>query len=77
MTSMLPALPKTFGRLSDVFISALGSITGRDNRLSLPKVRSAAVIMVDGLGSGNIRQAAGHAPYLNSLLAKSPSVATV
>lgn len=60
-----------------MFISALGSITGRDNRLSLPKVRSAAVIMVDGLGSGNIRQAAGHAPYLNSLLAKSPSLATV
>lgn len=60
-----------------MFISALGSITGQDNRLSLPKVRSAAVLMIDGLGSGNIRQAAGHAPFLNGLLAKSSGISSV
>lgn len=60
-----------------MFISALGSITGQDNRLRLPKVRSAAVLMIDGLGSGNIRQAAGHAPFLNGLLAKSSGISSV
>ena len=77
MKSMLPALPKSFGRLSDVFTSALGSITGTDNRLGLAKARSSAVIMVDGLGSANLREAGGHAPFLNQLLAKHGSIGAV
>ena len=47
-----------------MFISALGSITGKQNRLGLPRVKSACVILVDGLGSANLRFRAGHAPFL-------------
>ena len=64
MNTMLPSPPKSFGRLSDVFISALGSITGIDNRLGLRKVESACVVMVDGLGVENIAFAAGHMKFL-------------
>jgi predicted AlkP superfamily pyrophosphatase or phosphodiesterase len=66
---MLPSVPKSLGRLSDVFISALGSITGKENRLGLPKVKSACVVLVDGLGAANIRYRAGHANFLASQLA--------
>ena len=60
-----------------MFISALGAITGKDNRLALKKVRSACVVLVDGLGSENLRKAAGHAPFLNSMLTGTKSINTV
>jgi len=71
---MLPAVPKSLGRLSDVFISALGSITGKNNRLGLAKVNSACVIVVDGLGSANLRHRAGHAPFLAKQLSADGSI---
>jgi hypothetical protein len=74
---MLPSAPKTLGRLSDVFISALGSITGKGNRLGLTKAARVCVILVDGLGSENLRRAAGHAPFLNAALKSSKSINTV
>jgi predicted AlkP superfamily pyrophosphatase or phosphodiesterase len=74
---MLPAAPKTLGRLSDVFISALGSITGHSNRLGFSSASKAVVILVDGLGSENLRAAGGHAPYLNEALKTSKSINTV
>jgi hypothetical protein len=74
---MLPAAPKTLGRLSDVFISALGSVTGHSNRLGFNRVSRAVVILVDGLGSDNLRAAAGHAPFLNETLKSSKSINTV
>ncbi len=57
-----------------MFISALGSITGKDNRLGLPKVSSACVVVVDGLGSANLRYRAGHAPFLASQLITDGSI---
>jgi predicted AlkP superfamily pyrophosphatase or phosphodiesterase len=74
---MLPSAPKTLGRLSDVFISALGSITGKSNRLGFKKASKAIVILVDGLGSENLRAAAGHAPFLSAKLRASKSINTV
>jgi predicted AlkP superfamily pyrophosphatase or phosphodiesterase len=74
---MLPSAPKTLGRLSDVFISALGSITGKSNRLGFGKSSKVCVILVDGLGSENLRAAGGHAPFLNSALKGSKSINTV
>ena len=74
---MLPAAPKTLGRLSDVFISALGSITGKANRLGFAKSNKVCVILVDGLGSNNLRTAGGHAPFLNAALKGSKSINTV
>lgn len=57
-----------------MFISALGAITGKHNRLALPSVKSACVIMVDGLGSVNLRNRAGHAPRLFAALEKDGSI---
>lgn len=77
MPTMLPSAPKTLGRLSDVFISALGSITGKSNRLGFGKSSRVCVILVDGLGSENLRSAGGHAPFLNAALKQSKSINTV
>lgn len=77
MPTMLPAAPKTLGRLSDVFISALGAITGKANRLGFSKSEKVCVVLVDGLGSENLRSAGGHAPFLNAALKTSKSINTV
>ncbi len=71
---MLPSVPKSLGRLSDVFVSSLGSITGKDNRLALPRARRVCTVLVDGLGSENIRNAGGHARFLNETLAAQRSI---
>lgn len=73
MTTMLPALPRTFGRLSDVFASSLGAITGADNRLSFRRSKQVCAILVDGLGTQNLKSAAGHAPFLNAAFAAAGS----
>ncbi len=57
-----------------MFISALGSITGTENRLGLPRAKSACVVLVDGLGSANLRFRAGHANFLASQLTKDGSI---
>ena len=57
-----------------MFISALGSITGQENRLGLPKAKSACVVLVDGLGSANLRNRSGHANFLAGRLAKDGSI---
>ena len=74
MPTMLPSVPKSLGRLSDVFISALGAITGLDNRLKLPRVNSACVVLVDGLGSHNLKNNSGHAPFLARQLDSNGSI---
>jgi len=66
---MLPAIPSTFGRLSDVFISSLGAVTGSENRLNFRDSKRVIAILVDGLGSQNLKAAAGHAPFLNQAMA--------
>lgn len=57
-----------------MFISALGAISGKHNRLALPSVKSACVIMVDGLGSVNLRNRAGHAPKMLAALERDGSI---
>ena len=66
MSSMLPAPPKSFGMLGDVLISALGSVLGESNPLNLSKKRSVCVILIDGLGSHNLKSSGAHAGFLNS-----------
>lgn len=69
---MLPPAPKDVGMLSDVFISALGAIVGgEDNRLKLPRVSSALVVLIDGLGYLNLKENSGHARALSKLLGAS------
>lgn len=66
MSLMLPAPPKSLGKLGDVLISALASVRGEPNELSLPKRRSVLVLLVDGLGLRNLQEAGAHAGFLNS-----------
>ncbi len=63
---MLPAPPKSLGRLGDVLISALQAVRGETNALGLSSKRSLCIILVDGLGTHNLSKAAGHARFLNS-----------
>lgn len=66
MTSMLPAPPKTMGKLGDVLISALASVRGEPNDLALTSKRSVLVLLVDGLGRSNLQESGAHASFLNS-----------
>ena len=69
---MLPAAPKDVGRLSDVLTSALSSVAGGgENRLRLPRVSHAIVILVDGLGYENLLQSPAYARFLSSNLKES------
>ena len=71
---MLPAIPGTFGRLTDVFASSLGAISGTDNRLNFRTAKRVICVLVDGLGSQNLKAAAGHAPFLNAAMAKTKPI---
>ena len=63
---MLPALSDTKPSLADVFPSCLAAIRGEENRLRLPAVRAAIVLLVDGLGSAALAARAGHARTLHA-----------
>jgi hypothetical protein len=66
---MLPA-PKTDRiSLADVFPSCLSAVAGSGNRLELPRVTRAVVLLVDGLGADQLRARAGHARTLAGALA--------
>jgi len=66
MSTMLPAPPKSLGKLGEVLTSALGSVRGEINALGLPKRRSVLVALVDGLGLKNLQISGAHAGFLNS-----------
>jgi len=70
-SSKIPVAPSDVGRLSDVFISALGAIVDHAdkalNRLDFPKLKSAVVCVIDGLGTQNLESRIGHAANLGSL----------
>lgn len=52
-----------------MFVSALGAIIGgEDNRLKLPRVKSAAVVLIDGLGLENLRTNLGYAATLRKAI---------
>lgn len=57
-----------------MFASCLGSITGTDNRLGLRRCNSVIAVLVDGLGTSNLKFGAGHAPFLNRALAGSSAI---
>jgi hypothetical protein len=67
---MLPA-PKTDRiSLADVLPSSVAALTGSSNRLGLPPVTRAVVLLVDGLGAEQLRERAGHARTLTAALTK-------
>lgn len=61
---MLPALRSDRLSLADVFPSCLAALAGEGNPLDLPPVRTAIVLLVDGLGSQALAARAGHARTL-------------
>ena len=71
MPLTLPLQPKAFGTIRHVFDSSLKATLGQPNELGLRTVRSAVVVLVDGLGIGQIQQRAGHAPFISSHINKS------
>mgnify|MGYP002141965724 CR=1 FL=1 len=74
MSTMLPATPKTFGDIRHVFSSAFSALQGAKNPLALPPAKQAVVVLVDGLGSHNIRERSGHAPFLLAALKAGKSI---
>ncbi|WP_307842318.1 alkaline phosphatase family protein [Salinibacterium sp. NG253] len=50
--------------------SSFQAIAGEDNRLSLPPVRHAVVLLVDGLGAHNLKARLGHARTLAGAFSK-------
>ena len=71
---MLPSVPKSLGRLSDAYLSAYLALSASENPLKLASKKSYLVILVDGLGTANIKAAAGHAGFLNQRLKLSKSL---
>ncbi|MER6990660.1 alkaline phosphatase family protein [Saccharopolyspora hirsuta] len=63
--------------LPDVLPSLLGSmgLAGFTDTLGLPECRSAAVLLVDGLGHDLLRDHAADAPFLADLLTRAPLTA--
>jgi hypothetical protein len=66
MSTTLPAKPKAFGNLRHVFKSSLAAagLPGTDNPLDFKAAKSVTVVFIDGLGMHQIRQRAGHSPWL-------------
>ena len=73
---MLPAPSPARVSLADVARSCLESTSGAANRLDLPAVRSAIVLLVDGLGADNLRARDGHARTLAGELGKATTIET-
>ncbi|MFN3706997.1 alkaline phosphatase family protein [Microcella sp.] len=67
---MLPAPPGSTRTLGDVLSSALSAIRGEVNPLALPATRSAAVVLVDGLGAHPLAAHRGHARRLTAAIPK-------
>ena len=68
---MLPAPKSDRLSLADVMPACLSAIAGEENRLGLPRVSKAVVLLVDGLGAAALKARAGHARTLMSYLSGS------
>ncbi|GAA1697494.1 alkaline phosphatase family protein [Microcella alkalica] len=66
---MLPAPRRDTPSLGHVLTGSLAAIRGEENGLATPPVRSAAVILVDGLGMSALRARSGHARRLMAAIA--------
>jgi hypothetical protein len=66
MSTTLPAKPKAFGNLRHVFKSSLASVGFQpgDNPLQFQPNKSVTVVFIDGLGTHQIKERAGHSRWL-------------
>ncbi len=74
---MLPVPADGAPRLTGVLPAALASIGGGAGAFDLPRVESAVVVLVDGLGVANLRARAGHARFLAGMTARRDVIRTV
>lgn len=74
LAPMLPSAPKSFGRLSEAYLSAFLAVQGQQNPLGLTTKNSYGLVLVDGLGVSNIEFAGAHAGFLNQSLKSSRSL---
>ena len=65
---MLPAPKSDAASLADVLRSSSQAIRGESNRLGLPPVDNAVVVLVDGLGAELLKSRSGHARTMASAL---------
>jgi hypothetical protein len=79
MSLMLPSLNSSNLSLADVLPSCFASlsVSGCENRLDLPTVRSSIVILVDGMGFHNLKSAQAHARFLSQNLSEAQKLTTV
>lgn len=62
--------------LDAVLPSSIAAMSGQANRLHLPRIRAAIVVLVDGLGSAGLRERAGHARTLASRMGAKDTIET-
>jgi hypothetical protein len=74
---MLPARSATRPSLAAVLPSSIAATRGQQNELGLPPVRSAVVLLVDGLGTTSLAARAGHARTLSGAQGKADVIDTV
>lgn len=74
---MLPAPSVTGPSLAAVLPSSLAAMAGEPNPLGLPAVRSAIVLLVDGLGAAALSARAGHARTLAPAMGRTDVIHTV
>lgn len=79
MSNMLPTRNSGLLSLAEVLPSCFSSmgLSGYENALDLPSVRSAIVVVIDGLGFHNLRNARGHARFLAQATLESDPLETV
>jgi len=70
MSTMLPTRGPDELTLADVLPSCVAAIEGQGNRLGLPAVERAVVVLVDGLGAAALRARAGHARAMTEFFTK-------
>lgn len=71
MPTMLPTVTPGSASLADVLPDSFGALDGRHGRLRLRPVRSAVVVVVDGLGAHALAARSGHARHLSGARARS------
>lgn len=71
---MLPTRGPDELTLADVLPSCVAAIEGQGNRLGLPAVERAVVVLVDGLGAAALRARAGHARAMTEFFTKNATL---
>lgn len=75
MSFMLPADSSSHRTIRGMAADLLGAVSGAPS--SLPRVRSAVLVVIDGLGAVQLRAHAGHARALTAQLAKKDTARSV